>query len=98
MGKVLCFYREVALSCCEQAGLGGRREKIAKGTWHQKKNAHFSILEIFPMLFFHGLLAIVHFWEFSSREFPYLIYPVFLFMEKQRRFIIVSFLIKLQLG
>lgn len=28
MGKVLCFYREVALSCCEQAGLGGRRERM----------------------------------------------------------------------
>jgi len=37
MGKVLCFYWEVALSCCEQAGLGGRREnergrKMLRGT------------------------------------------------------------------
>ena len=35
MREVLCFHWEMALSCCEQAGLGGRREKLILATWHK---------------------------------------------------------------
>lgn len=52
----------------------------------KEKNAYFSILKIFPMSLSTVFLAIVRFWEFSSRESLVLNLPCFSFYGKTKTF------------